>query len=216
MANLTLTAAPRTVLGKRVKQLRRAGIVPGVVYGHGLDSQAVQLPAKELVSVASQAGQSALVQLQIEGESQARNVVLRRLTHEAVSGRPRHVDFYQVRMDEAIAAEVPLHFTGKAPAVGAEGGIVLTLHTNLRVKALPNNMPPAIAVDLGGLEHVDDAIMVRDLHLPEGVEVQAGPEDIIVKVNAPRIAAEEIPVEATAQPTEAAAAEGGEGAAAAE
>lgn len=211
MANLVLNAAPRTVLGKQVKQLRRAGLVPGVVYGHGLASEAVQLPAQELATVAGQAGQSALVQLRIEGEAQPRNVVLRRLTHEAVSGRPQHVDFYQVRMDEAIAAEVPLHFTGKAPAVGAEGGIVLTIHTNLRIKALPNAMPPAIAVDLGGLAHIDDAILVRDLHLPEGVEVQAPPEDIVVKVNAPRIAAEEIPVEVTAQPTEAAAEEGAAG-----
>lgn len=216
MATLTLSATPRTVVGKQVKRLRREGFVPGVVYGHGLESQSVQLPANELASVASRVGSSALVELRIAGEARARNVVLRRLTHEPVSGRPQHVDFYQVRMDEPIAAEVPLHFTGKAPAVGAEGGIVLPLHTHLRIRALPSTMPPAIAVDLGGLAHVDDAILVRDLHLPEGVEVQSAPEDIIVKVNAPRIVAEEIPVEVTAQPTEAAAEEGATGAAAEE
>lgn len=208
MATLSLEAHPRTVLGKQVKQLRRAGLVPANVYGHNIASLAVQLPARELETLAREAGSSAVVELRIQGEPRIRTVVIRRLTYNPVTRRPVHADLYQVRMDEPIVADVPIHFTGEAPAVRAEGGIVLELYSHIRVRALPSDMPAAIAVDISGLAHTDDAIAVRDLQLPAGVEVALDPDELITKVNASRRPAEEVPAAVTEEaPAPPAAAE---------
>lgn len=191
-----------------MKRLRAAGLVPANVYGHNIASQAVQVPARELEAVAREAGSSAVVELRIEGEPRARTVVLRRLTYNAVTRRPVHADLYQVRMDEPIVADVPIHFIGEAPAVRAEGGIVLPLYSHIRVRALPSDMPAAIAVDISGLAHVDDAVAVRDLQLPPGVEVALDRDELITKVNASRRPTEESPaIAAEEAPTAPAAAE---------
>lgn len=202
MAQLTLEARQRNVLGKQVKRLRRAGIVPGNVYGHNIPSQAVEIPVKELQELVRQAGNSTIVELRVEGEPRPRPVLLRRLSLNPVTHQPVHVDLYQIRMDEAITAEVAVHFSGEAPAVREESAVVLPLLTHLRVRALPGNMPAAIGVDISGLAHVDDAIYVRDLHLPLGVEVLTPAEEMITKVNAARVAAEEVPAEIVAGPAE--------------
>lgn len=214
MPPITLQASPRTVMGKHVKQLRRAGMVPGIIQGHRLSPQRIQIPVKEVERVARQAGSSALVELRVEGEAQGRNVVVRHVAHDVLSGVPTHVELYQVRMDEPMLAEVPIHLTGEAPAITNENGILLSMVAHLRVRALPGQMPAAIAADVSGLAHVDDAIHVRDLRVPAGVEVLTDPDEMVVKVNAPRIAVE-LAEEAAASEAAAAAAapEAGEGAA---
>lgn len=205
MATLSLQATTRTVLGKQVKRLRRAGLVPANIYGHNRQSEAIQIPQRELEQVARQAGSSGMVELHVDGEAGVRNVFIRRLTFNAVTRRPIHADLYHVRMDEPIIAEVPIHPTGVAPAVRDEGGNVLTLLSHVRVRALPANMPSAVTADLSGLLHIDDAIAVRDLQLPDGVEAMLDADELIIKVNAPRVAAEEIvPEVAQAEATPAA------------
>lgn len=207
MPSITLRASPRTVLGKQVKQLRRAGLVPGTIQGHQISPQTIQIPVKDVERLARQAGSSTLVELHVEGEPRGRNVVVRHVSHDVLSGVPTHVDLYQVRMDEPLVAEVPIHVAGESPAVRAEGGIVLSQATHVRVRALPGDMPAEIAVDASRLAHVDDAIHVRDLHLPAGVEMLTDPDELLIKVNAPRIAAEIAEEEAAASEAAAATAE---------
>ncbi len=211
MATLSLDASPRTVLGKQVKRLRRSGLVPAIWYGHGLTSQPLQITAKELQRVARQAGSSAVVELRVAGEPRSRNVFLRQLSYDPITREPLHVDLYQVRMDELMTADIPIHITGEAPAVKDEAGIILPLITHLRVRALPGNIPAAITVDISSLVHTDDAIYVRDLRPGADVEVLAEPDEIVTKVNPSKIAAEA--VEAPEQPEAAATPESGEGAA---
>ncbi|MGI8913319.1 MAG: 50S ribosomal protein L25 [Chloroflexota bacterium] len=195
MANLTLAATTRTVLGKQVKRLRQAGMVPANIYGHNRQSEAVQIPQRQLEQVAREAGSSGMVELHVDGEQGVRNVIIRRLTYNAITRRPVHADLYHVRMDEPIVAEVPIHLTGEAPAVRDENGNVLALLSHVRVRALPGDMPAMITVDISGLAHVDDAIAVRDLALPPGVESMLDPDELVTKVNAPRVVAEETPAE---------------------
>jgi large subunit ribosomal protein L25 len=205
MATLTLEATARTVLGKKVKRLRQAGLVPANIYGHNRQSEAVQIPQRELELVAREAGSSGMVELHVTGDREVRNVLIRRLTYNAITRRPIHADLYHVRMDEPIVAEVPIHLTGEAPAVRAENGNVLPLLSHIRVRALPGDMPAVITVDLSGLAHVDDAIAVRDLQLPAGVESLLDPDELVTKVNAPRVVVEEAPAEVApeAAPAEA-------------
>ena len=212
MPPITLQASPRTVMGKHVKQLRRAGLVPGVIQGHQLSPQRIQIPVKDVERVARQAGSSARVELHVEGETRGRNVVVRSVSHDVLSGVPTHVDLYQVRMDEPMLAEVPIHLTGEAPAVTMENGILLSMIAHVRVRALPAHMPAAIAADVSGLAHVDDAIHVRDLHVPAGVEVVTDPDEMVAKVNAPRIAVELAEEAAAASEVAAEAAEAAEAA----
>jgi large subunit ribosomal protein L25 len=206
MTTLSLKATTRTVLGKQVKRLRQAGLVPANIYGHNRQSEAVQIARRELESVAREAGSSGMVELHVDGEPGVRNVLIRRLTYNAVTRLPIHADLYHVRMDEPIVAEVPVHLTGEAPAVRDENGNVLLLLSHIRVRALPGDMPAMIAVDISGLAHVDDAIAVRNLQLPPGVETTLDPDELVTKVNAPRVVVEETPTEVIAEapaPTEA-------------
>ena len=195
MATRTLQATTRTVLGKQVKRLRQEGLVPANIYGHNRQSEAVQIPRRELELVAREAGSSGMVELHVDGETGVRNVLIRRLTYNAITRRPIHADLYHVRMDEPIVAEVPIHLIGEAPAVREENGNVLPLLSHVRVRALPGDMPSMITVDISGLLHVDDAIAVRDLKLPAGVEAILDADELVTKVNAPRVLVEEAPAE---------------------
>jgi large subunit ribosomal protein L25 len=200
-----LQATTRTVLGKQVKRLRQEGLVPANIYGHNRQSEAVQIPQRELELVAREAGSSGMVELHVDGEKGVRNVLIRRLTYNAITRRPIHADLYHVRMDEPIVAEVPIHLIGEAPAVRDENGNILPLLSHVRVRALPGDMPSMIIVDISGLLHVDDAIAVRDLKLPAGVEAILDPDELVTKVNAPRVVVEEAPAEVAeipAPPTE--------------
>jgi len=200
-----LQATTRTVLGKQVKRLRQEGLVPANIYGHNRQSEAVQIPQRELELVAREAGSSGMVELHVDGEKGVRNVLIRRLTYNAITRRPIHADLYDVRMDEPIVAEVPIHLIGEAPAVRDENGNILPLLSHVRVRALPGDMPSMIIVDISGLLHVDDAIAVRDLKLPAGVEAILDPDELVTKVNAPRVVVEEAPAEVAeipAPPTE--------------
>jgi len=152
-----------------------------------------------------------VVELRVAGEPRSRNVFLRQLSYDPITREPLHVDLYQVRMDELMTADIPIHITGEAPAVKDEAGIILPLITHLRVRALPGNIPAAITVDISSLVHTDDAIYVRDLRPGADVEVLAEPDEIVTKVNPSKIAAEA--VEAPEQPEAAATPESGEGAA---
>jgi len=183
-----------------VKRLRQAGLVPANIYGHNRQSEAVQIPQRELELVAREAGSSGMVELHVDGEKGVRNVLIRRLPYNAITRRPIHADLYHVRMDEPIIAEVPIHLTGEAPAVRDENGNVLPLLSHVRVRALPGDMPSMIMVDISGLLHVDDAIAVRDLKLPSGVEAVLDPDELVTKVNAPRVVVEEAPAEVAEVP----------------
>lgn len=204
MATRTLQATTRTVLGKQVKRLRREGLVPANIYGHNRQSEAVQIPQRELELVAREAGSSGMVELHVDGEQSVRNVLIRRLTYNAITRRPIHADLYHVRLDEPIVAEVPIHLTGEAPAVRDENGNVLPLLSHVRVRALPGDMPSMVMVDISGLLHVDDAIAVRDLRLPAGVEAVLDPDELVTKVNAPRVVVEEVADEVVEVPAPAA------------
>jgi large subunit ribosomal protein L25 len=207
-----LAAERRTVTGKAVARLRKDGLLPGVVYGHGTESEPVTVDAHEFELLRRHAGASTLVDLKVEG-GKARPVLVQSVQVNPVSRRPIHVDLFAVRMTEELTVEVQLAGHGTAPATEA-GGTLMHPVSSVRVRALPGNLPDVLTYDLSPLVDYDASITVADLTPPEGVTIQADPADVIARVLPPRVEEVEVVAEAEAAEGEApegeAAAEGGE------
>jgi large subunit ribosomal protein L25 len=200
-----LAAERRTVTGKAVSRLRKDGRLPGVVYGHGTDSEPVTIDAHEFEQLRKHAGASTLVDLKVEG-GKARPVLISSIQVHPVNRRPLHVDLFAVRMTEELTVEVQLVSTGVAGAV-ENGGTLVHPTSSVKVRALPTNLPDSLSYDLSPLVDFDTTITVADLVVPEGVTVQADPAEVIARVLAPRV--EEAAV--AAEGVEGEAAEGAEG-----
>src|SRR5215213_2964563 len=203
-----LAAERRTVTGKAVARLRKEGRLPGVVYGHGTESEPVTVDAHEFELLRRHAGASTLVDLRVANGT-SRPVLVQSVQVNPVSRRPIHVDLFAVRMTEELSVEVQLIGQGIAPATEA-GGTLMHPVSSVRVRALPGNLPDVLTYDLSPLVDYDASFTVADLTAPDGVTIQAEPTEVIARVLAPRVEEEAVAGEAAEGE---AAAEGGESAA---
>ena len=212
MANKELQVTPRAVLGKKVKALRRGGATPGNIYGHKIDSTAVQAPTATLKGLLRGMSRNAIIDLHVEGEAQARPVVIRTVERDPVSAEILHVDFYQIDMTEKMRAEVPVVLVGTSPAVSTYGGVLLQTLELVPVEALPGDIPAQFEVDVSRLTELEQSIHVRDLDVDTTkVTVHADPDVVLARVATPRLAAaEEETAAAPAEGAEAAAPESAE------
>ncbi len=182
MTDLTLRAAKRNVLGKKTRFLRRQGITPAHLFGHGIESVPLQCDAAALKQVVSRAGTTRLVTLEVEDEQQPKKVFIREIQSDAITGALFHVDLYQVRMQERMKVDVPIILVGEARALKVKGRSLIYGVTSLSIECLPDRVPPQIEVDLSPLTDVDQAIHVSDIVLDPDVEVLTDPEQPVVKV----------------------------------
>ncbi len=151
----------RTVLGKKSESLRRQGILPGVIYGGRSESQPVETDARAFEVGYRRWGSTTLLSLEgIGGDGMP--ALITGVSRHPVTGKILHVDFERVSLTERTHAEVPLHFTGSAPALKV-GGVLVHAMEHVRVEALPQDIPHRVDVDLTKLEDIDDALYVRDL-----------------------------------------------------
>jgi large subunit ribosomal protein L25 len=187
---LTIAAAPRTVLGKQVRQLRRQGRLPGNVYGKGLPSVAVEIDAREFSRSIKAAGVRGMFELAIDGEAGSRHVILRSIARAGGTGEPIHVDFFQVDPNRPIQATVPLHMVGEAPAVRDLAGTLVQSLDFVSIRSLPLAIPEMIEVDASPLVRFDVILTVADIVTPEGVEILNDPSIPVATVNPPRIRTE--------------------------
>ena len=182
MEQIELKTQKRTVLGKKVKNLRLEGLIPAVLYGHETESLPLQVEERELNRVLAQAGGHRLIALKI-GRARKRQMALaREVQWDVISRKLIHVDFYAVVMTEKVTTEVPLVFVGEAPAAEAAGVMVLQGLDEIEIECLPGDLIEAIEVDLSGLEEMDQAIYVKDLRVPPTVEILTDAEGIVAKV----------------------------------
>ena len=184
---IELAVAPRSILGKKVKTLRREGITPANIYGHGIPSQAVQVLTPDLARTIRVVGRNTMLQLHVEGEKEQRPVFMRTVQRNPITDEFLHVDFYQVSLKEKIRIEVPLVIVGEAPAVSDYQGILLQNVNVITMEGLPGDLPPLLEVDVSGLEEIDDAVHLKDLEVSPDVTVLAEPELVVAKVAAPRL-----------------------------
>lgn len=182
---IDLAAQSREVTGKKVAALRSEGLVPAVLYGHGIDSQVLSVGLRSLTKAYASAGSNKIVELSID-DSKAHNVMIHAVQINPRTGEIDHADFYKVKMNEKIKAEVPLHFVGESTAVyKLEGSLMRSLDT-VEVEALPANLPENIEVDISVLDDFDKSIHVSDLTIPANVELLTDETELIAKVEAPR------------------------------
>jgi large subunit ribosomal protein L25 len=205
----------RTATGKQNRRLRLTGQVPAVVFGKGRESLPVQVEAKAFETLYRAAGRTTLVNLQIDG-GRSTSAVIKSVQRHPLSGRALHVDFFLVDLTQDMEVEVPLVFIGEAPAIELTGGTLMTPISQIRVRALPAEMPHEITVDVTPLVDLDAAIHVSDLVVPDNVHLQADGDELLARVIPPRVeeeVVEEEVAEEGAEGAEGAAEEGGEGAA---
>ena len=194
MDDLKLQAAPRQVLGKKTRFLRRQGITPVHVFGHNIESLALQCDTLQLQQLIAQAGRTKLIKLEIEKDKHPRSVFVREIQKDAVDRQLLHVDFYQVKKGEKIAVEVPIILVGEAPAMKGKGRMLAHGANSLSITCLPDNVPPQVEVDLSSLEEIEQAIYVRDIVLGADVTVNTDPDQLVVKISEAVVKEEEVVV----------------------
>ena len=184
-----LGAKIRNNAGKGLGELRVSGLVPGVVYGHGVKNINVAVPKILLEKVFKVAGESTLVELEIEGDK-TRHIIINDVQVDPVKGSFKHVDFLEVRLDEKIKAEVPLEFIGEAPAVKELAGTLIKNIHHVEVEALPQNLPHSLEVDLGSLKTFEDHLTIADIKVSSNVKILTESDQIVASVAPPRTEAE--------------------------
>lgn len=201
MEALELTAEPRAVTGRRVKNLRQQGLVPAVIYGRGLEASPVQIDAKALTRVLDIAGTHQLIALKI-GNQDPRMTLAREIQRDPIRRNYSHVDFYAVKMDEKVNALVPVVVVGVSPAVRDLDGILTHGLDQVEIECLPGDLIASIEVDVSSLTGLNDSLTVADLRAPETITILSDPDSMIVKIEPPRLAEEEAveEVEVSAEP----------------
>ncbi len=216
MDKINLKAEDRTVMGKKVKLLRKAGILPGHVFGNTKEVEHVQVITKDFIAVLQQAGETGLINLRI-GEDKVRPVLIRETDFSPRTGNLTHVGFYQVNLKEKVTVPVPIVLIGEeTESVKMGENIVLQNLSEVQVEALPGDLIENIEVNIEVLKNVDDAITVDQLNYNrELITVLAEPDEVVVKL-APAVTEEmkamleEADAEVAAATEEAEAAEGEE------
>ena len=205
---IKLELAPRELLGKKVKQLRRAGFIPVHLYGPGVESRSLQCEAPRLIQVLAQAGGNTPITVTVQGEAGNQLAFAREIQWDPRRDDVLHVDLLVAEATRVVSAQVPIVLIGESAGARLVGGTVMQQLRLLDVEALPLEMPSQFEVDLTALTEPDSAIRVSDISIPSNVTVLSDSEELIVRIELPRV--EEVVAEEEVE--EGAEVEGEEGA----
>ena len=196
MDQIELTTASRDVLGKKVRFLRRDGIIPLHLFGHNIESLALQCDEAQLKQVLARAGKTRLINLKVDKGKRSKSVVVREVQKDMRTNKLLHVDLYQIKMAEKIRVDVPVVVTGEAPALQSKENILIQEFNTLSVECLPSDIPTHIRIDVNSLTERDQAIQVMDVVLDEGVTILNAPELAVVRISLrPKVKVEEVVTE---------------------
>lgn len=185
MDKKVLNAEVRKITGRKVKNLRKEGILPANVSGKKIKSESLQVDLKDFEKVYKEVGETGLLTLQVGKDDKP--VLIHNLQVDPVSDAPLHVDFLQVDLKEKVEAEVPVELIGESPAEKQSLGTVVQYVNEIKVEALPMDLPEKFMIDVSELAEVDQAVYVKDLKIDRSkVEVKNDPEEIVVKVEPPQ------------------------------
>lgn len=180
MDKITLKAIKRNLVGRKVKQLRKKGIIPGNIYGKKVKSEAVETDEKEFATVYSKAGATSIVNLILGGKEHP--VLIHMVQHDPVSRKPLHIDFFQVDLKEKVTARVPLVIIGESGAVKDRVGVLLHIISEVEIEALPADLLEKIEIDVSKLTALDQSIKVGELKVSDKVKILTDGNLDIVKV----------------------------------
>lgn len=181
MKRESLVAEKRTILGKKVKHLRREGILPANMFGKGIKSTSLQLPLKDFEKVYNEVHETGLVDLTVGGETHP--VLIQNIHIQPITHTPLHADFFKVNLKEKVKASVPIIAVGEPKAVTDKIGVLLQPLSEVEIEALPADLPEHIEVNIEGLAQVGDSLTIADLKVPAGVEILAEPAEMIFRID---------------------------------
>lgn len=212
MNKKVLNADKREISGRKVKKLRQKGILPANVFGKKIESESIQVSLKDFATIYKEVGETGLVMLTVGKEEKpvlVHNIQVNPMTDEML-----HVDFLQVDLKEKVEAEVPVELVGESPAEKQSLGTVVQYLNEIKVEALPTDLPEKFEIDTSELSEVDQAIYVKDIKIDRSkVEIKNDQEEIVVKVEPPQkeevVETPIVPVGAEGEVVAEAPAEGG-------
>jgi len=201
MERVSITAEKREEHGKGVaRSLRRAGMVPAVVYREG-KAQPIKLSKKDLTRlINSVAGEQVMVDLQF-ADGEKKLALLKDYQKDPIRGELLHSDFFEVSLTEAVRITIHVATVGEPIGVKRDAGILQHTLRDIEIECLPDRIPGKIEVDISKLE-IGQSVHVSDLKFEEGIKVLTDPGDVIVTVIAP-VVEEVAPAAAEAAPAEA-------------
>ncbi len=180
-----IKAENRSVLGRKVKKLRKQGFIPATLYGKGIESKSIQFIAGELEKMFAELGESTLIEISLD-EKEKLPILFKNPQYDPVEGNLIHIDCYKVNLKEKITAMVPLEFIGESQAV-KNGNILVTVTDEVEIEALPADLPEKIEVDLSVLEELGAAILVKDLKIDTSkLTMVTDGEQLVTKVEEPK------------------------------
>jgi large subunit ribosomal protein L25 len=180
MESPKLSAEKRTIIGKQVGQLRRAGILPAVLYGSQIEATPIQVNAREVARLFRHMHGAELIDLELDGQS--RKVLAKSLQRDPIRGDVLHADFFVVDMARTIHVSLPLSLVGTSDAVNTHSGVLVRGLTEVAVECLPADLVSEIEVDIGELKEIGDAIYVKDIYVPPKIKVLSDPEELVARV----------------------------------
>lgn len=178
---MELKTQARIILGKKVKSLRKQGLIPAELYGHQTENRHLAVFAKEFQKIFKEAGESTIINLATD-ENQIIPAMIYEVQTDPLSDQILNVDFYQIKMSEKICVPVPFVFAGEAPAVKNFGGILVKTLQEIEIEALPADLPHNIQIDLTKLDAIGKNIAVKDLPANDKIKFLSAPETIIATV----------------------------------
>lgn len=185
MSDIILKATLRDLEKNNLKENRKNGLIPAVLYGQKAESQNLWVDKKSFAKVFTAAGENTIVELDIEGKKKE-NVLIYDFQEDVLTDEFMHIDFYRVDMAKKIEAEVPINLIGEAPAVKEKGGVLVGNMDHITVKCFPGDIPHSFDLDVSKLVTFEDHITVADLSVSDKVEIELNPETVIALVTPPR------------------------------
>ena len=181
---------PRELMGKKVGRLRRAGIVPVHLYGPGMEPRALQCNASQLIRVLATAGGATPIHITIQGEPGNHLAFAREIQWDPKRDDLLHVDLLAADISRPVTAQVPIVLIGESAGARTVSGTVMHQLRTVDIQALPLEMPSEIELDISVMEEPDSVIRVSDLPIPENATLLSDVEDLVVRIELPRVEVE--------------------------
>ncbi len=194
MKNVAIDIQARTKAGKGVaRKLRHAGQTPGVLYGPKAETISLSVNTHEFYKLLNSAGGEPLLftlNLKSNGDSSSHTALIKDLQLHPVDDKIRHIDFYEVLMDEEVQVEVPITAVGKAKGVEVDKGVLEIIQRTVKISCLPLAIPRDIQIDVSDLG-LGDVVHIADITPPEGVRLMDDPKTTLMTIVVSRAEEEE-------------------------
>lgn len=190
MSNIVLEAKARNTKAK-ARDLRKQGIVPGVLYGFNTENQTVMFDDRDFHKVYVKAGESTIIDINVDGKTSS--VLIHKVDCDPVTDKYEHIDFFAPDMTKEITTHIQIRAIGEATGVKDHGGVLITHRDSIEVRCLPKDLPHDIPVDLSALKEIQDSISIKDLKVSSAVSVLLDDDELLFVVEAPRKEEEIVP-----------------------